>query len=279
MFTINMQKKNVLITGGTKGIGLGAAKYFAQAGAQVYLTYKWGSADMQAIQSQFEQELKGLAPIFIQADVSHEEDTLEVMAEIAQHCDFLDVFISNVGFALKTESLDDYKKRSLYKTLDYSSWPMVDYCQQAKKQFGKYPRYVLGVSSNGPEHYYPGYDFVAASKAMLEFFGRYLAVHLQKEGSCVNVVRFGTVKTESFEFIFGDEFFEFSQKNGVDPKFQLTANDCGQVLFALCSGLFDSMNGQLLQVDHGLPFQDNLMNHFNFLQNHNSCDHWYVDAG
>ena len=267
MFSIDMKGKNVLITGGTKGIGLGAAKYFARAGAQVYLTYKWGSADTEAIAREFTTELQGRAPVFIQADVSREEDTPTVMAEIARHCDKLDVFISNVGFALKTEKLDDYKKRSLYKTLDYSSWPLVDYCQKSKKQFGQYPRHVLGVSSDGPDHYYPGYDFVAASKAMLEFLGRYLAVHLQKEGSSVNVVRFGTVKTESFEFIFGDEFFEFSQKNGVDPKLQLQTDDCGKVLFALCSGLFDAMNGQLLQVDHGLPFQDNLMNRFSFQNN------------
>ena len=262
MIQIDMQGQNALITGGTKGIGVSAAKYFAKAGAQVFLTYKWGSADLEAIEREFQEELRARAPIFIQADVSREDDTKEVMAEIGRHSDFLDIFISNVGFALKTDNLSDYKKRSLYKTLDYSSWPMVDYSQQAKKQFGRYPRYVLGVSSDGPDHYYPGYDFVAASKAMLEFFGRYLAVHLQKEGSRANVVRFGTVKTESFEAIFGEEFFAFSEKNGVDPKRQLCPDDCGQVLFALCSGFFDAMNGQLLQIDHGLPFQDNLMNRF-----------------
>ncbi len=266
MLSIDMQGKNVLITGGTKGIGLAAAQYFARAGARLYLTYKWGSADMEAIKQHFSGELKAKVPIFIQADVSREEDTSAVLDEIGRHCGYLDVFISNVSFALKTDSLDDYKKRSLYKTLDYSSWPMVDYCQQVKKRFGKYPRYVLGVSSNGPDHYYPGYDFVAASKTMLEFFGRYLAVHLQKEGSSVNVVRFGTVKTESFKLIFGDEFFEFSHRNGVCEQQQLEPEDCGKVLFAMCSGLFDAMNGQLLQVDHGLPFQDNLMNRFSLLR-------------
>lgn len=266
MLQIDMSAKSVLITGGTKGIGLAAARYFAKAGAQLFLTYRWGSADMEALAKEF-SDAGALAPIFIEADVSREEDTLEVMKQIAEKFSRLDVFISNVGFALKTDSLDDYKKRSLYKTLDYSSWPVVDYCQQAKAQFGKYPRYVLGVSSDGPDHYYPGYDYVAASKAMLEFLCRYLAVHLQKEGSSVNAVRFGTVKTESFELIFGDEFFRFSEQYGVGPERQLVPDDCGKVLFALCSGFFDAMNGQLIQVDHGLPFQDNLMNHFNQVQN------------
>ena len=126
MIQIDMQGQNALITGGTKGIGLSAAKYFAKAGAQVFLTYKWGSADLEAIEREFQTGLQARAPIFIQADVSREDDTKEVMAEIGRHSDFLDIFISNVGFALKTDNLSDYKKRSLYKTLDYSSWPMVD---------------------------------------------------------------------------------------------------------------------------------------------------------
>ena len=35
----------VLVTGGTKGLGLGTARVFAAHGAQTVLTYRWGSAD------------------------------------------------------------------------------------------------------------------------------------------------------------------------------------------------------------------------------------------
>ena len=265
MITIDMTGQTVLITGGTKGIGLAAAFRFAKAGAKTFLTYKWGSTDLEQLAKEFKDK-DCIVPTFIQADVSVEEDTQKVMETIAQEVDKIDIFISNVGFASKTLTLDDYKKRSLYKTLDYSSWPLVEYSRYINKTFNSYPRNIIAVSSDGPDHYYPGYDFVAASKAMLEFLTRYLAVHLQ-DSSCVNAVRFGTVKTESFELIFGDEFFNYLEEHGVKKEQQLTVEECGDALFGLCSGYFNAMTGQIIQIDYGLPFKDNSMNHYQNLQN------------
>ena len=45
--------KAVLITGGTKGLGLATGLAFGRHGAHVYLTNKWGSADEDALRQQF----------------------------------------------------------------------------------------------------------------------------------------------------------------------------------------------------------------------------------
>lgn len=261
MFKIDMSDKTVLITGGTKGIGLASALYFGEAGAQTYLTYKWGSDDYAPLYEQFE-DVNAPKPVLIQADVSQSEDTDALLEEIKKTKSAVDFFISNVGFAQSPKNLDDYKKRSLYKTLDYSTWPMIEYTQKIKKVFGKYPKHVIGVSSDGPSHFYQGYDFVAASKALLEFFGKYISVHLQREGSLANVVRFGPVKTESFMYMFGEKFFDFVKESGFSEDKILVPEECGKVIFALCSGLFDAMNGQVISVDKGMPYQDNVMTRF-----------------
>jgi NAD(P)-dependent dehydrogenase (short-subunit alcohol dehydrogenase family) len=259
MITIDFKGKTVLITGGTKGIGLSSALMFAQAGAQTVLTYKWGSADMDGLNAEFDK-VKGLRPLLVQADVSVDEDTDRLMGEIAKVSKQVDIFISNVGYAAKMDTLDDYKKRSLFKTLEYSTWPMIEYTRAIKAKFGAYPKKVVGISSDGPDHYYQGYDYVAASKALLEFFGKYLSVHLFKEGSRVNVLRFGTVKTESFSLIFGQEFFDYLRDElGVTEDKVLSPDDCGKSVFALCSGLMDAVNGQIINVDYGYPFSDNTM--------------------
>jgi len=258
MIGVDLHGKNALITGGTKGIGLASALALAEAGAQLFLTYKWGSADLKAVGDQFTR-IGALRPGFFQADSSIEQDTARLMEELSVSAQGVDIFISNVSFALRTQTLDDYKKRSLFQTLEYSTWPLIDYTRRMKAQFGSYPKYIIGISSDGPDHYYRGYDFVAASKALLEFFSRYLAAHLFAEGSRVNVLRFGTVNTESFRAVFGDGFFSYAEKNGVSREAILTPEACGRAVLAMCSGLLDAVNGQIISVDYGLPFKDNSM--------------------
>lgn len=260
MFNIDFSGKTVLITGGTKGIGKAAALLYGQAGAQVVLTYKWGSADLDSLTAEF-TDLGGKAPIYVQADVSVDEDTDALIETLKSNgISGVDVFISNVGYAATARTLDDYKKRSFFKTLEYSSWPLVSYTKKLKAAFGSYPKYVLAISSDGPDHYYKGYDYVAASKSMLEFFSKYLAVHLREEGCRVNAIRFGTVKTESFTAIFGEEFFDWSKKEyGLSDDLILMPEECGKAIFAMTSGLFDSVSGQIITADYGLPFTDNAM--------------------
>jgi len=258
MVGVDLRGRTALITGGTKGIGLASALALAEAGAQVFLTYKWGSADIDEVAGLFVRS-GALRPGFFQADASREEETARLMNELVGSAQKIDIFISNVSFALRTDGLEDYKRRSLFKTLEYSTWPLIDYVRRIKASFGSYPRYILGISSDGPDHFYKGYDFVAASKALLEFFSRYLASHLFPEGSRVNVLRFGTVNTESFRSIFGEEFFSYMENTGVPPESMLTPKECGKAVLAMCSGLLDAVNGQIISVDYGLPFKDNAM--------------------
>jgi len=258
MIQIDFSGRSVLITGGTKGIGLASALNFGQAGARCYLTYKWGADDFTLLFDKF-KAVGAPEPTLIQADVSVDEDTDALLEQIKEREERIDYFISNVGFAQRTVTLDDYKKRSLFKTLEYSTWPMIEYTRKINRIFGGYPRHILGISSDGPSHFYQGYDFVAASKALMEHFARYMSIHLFGEGCRVNVIRFGSVKTESFSLIFGEEFFEFIRKSGATEEMILIPEECGKSVFAICSGFMDAMNGQVVTIDKGMAFQDNLM--------------------
>lgn len=258
MVSIDLSQTSALITGGTQGIGRSAALELARAGATVYVTCKWGSADEEQLYDEFEKA-GARKPTIIEADVSVDEDTENLLQTIAKDESHIDIFVSNVGFAPQIKSLAEYKKRSFFKTLEYSSWPIISYTNKIHEQFGKYPRHVIGISSDGPDHYYKGYDFVSAAKALLEHFAKYMSIHLLSEGTRVNIIRFGTVRTASFDAIFGNEFFEFSRKEGVTEENILYPETCGKAVLALCSGLLEAVNGQILTVDYGLPFQDNLM--------------------
>ena len=258
MIPIDNTGKSVLVTGGTKGIGRAIGLQFAKTGASIYLTYRWGSADMAELQSAF-SAVCARPPVLIEADVSVPEDTDRLLGCIAQTEKAVDILICNASIALKTKTIDDYKKSSLFKTIEYSSWPMVEYTRKIKKIFGAYPRYIIGISSDGPDHFYQGYDFVAASKALLELFAKNLSMHLFSEGCRVNVLRFGAVKTDAFNAVFGNEFFDFVKAHGVREEMILTTEECGKAAVALCSGLLDGINGQVITVDYGMSLRSNLI--------------------
>jgi len=249
--------KAVLVTGGTMGIGLSTGLAFARRGAHVYITHKWGTADDDQVLEQFRRE-KLPAPEIIRADVASSDDTAALLREIHSRHDGIEAFISNVAVALVIRGLEDYKEQSLFKSIDYSAWPMVEYTRRIHDEFGRWPRYVVGVSSGGPDAFYKNYDFAAASKSVLETLCRYLSYRLFDEGVRVNVVRSRLVATENLWATFGREFEPFCERFNMRRQF-VTCEDVANSIYALCSGMLDAMNGQVVMVDKGTSFFDNLM--------------------
>ena len=252
--------KAVLITGGTKGLGLATGLAFGRHGAQLYLTHKWGSADEQQLRQAF-AEAGAPEPVILEADASADEDTEQVMQRIKRDHDSVEVLLSNVSFAQLGGDVPSYKKRSLQTSLSYSAWPMVGYMQAANVAFGRYPRYVLGSSCDGPDSYYPGYDFVAASKEVMEVFCRYINAELFDEDVRINILRSRPVPTESLVATFGEAFEPFLREHHGDD-YMIEAEQVGDAALALCSGLMDAVSGQVILLDKGVGFYDNLMFRF-----------------
>lgn len=261
MLPNDFKNKAVLITGGTKGLGLAIGLAFGKQGAQTYLTHKWGSADEDALAQTFAKH-GAPAPRILEADAAQKEDTDALLTEIKKHHESIEVFVSNVSFAQVGGGLEKYKKRSLFKSLEYSAWPMIGYVQAIKETFGRYPRYTLGTSCDGPDTYYPGYDFVAISKTVMETFCRYMAKHMfEEERANINIIRSRPISTESLVATFGDEFEPFLKKYYNDDYF-IEVDAVGDAALALCSGLLDAMTGQVVLLDKGVAFHDNLMRLF-----------------
>ena len=57
---------------------------------------------------------------------------------------------------------------------------------------------------------------------------------------------------------FGRDFEDFAERFNMRRQFVACEEVAGTIL-ALCSGLLDGMNGQVLMVDRGATFYDNLM--------------------
>ncbi len=244
----------VLVTGGTKGLGLAIGLQFGKRGAHVTLTQKWGSADPGEIADAF-AKVGAPAPHIVDADASQDDDTRAVLAKIRERHDRLDALISNVAFAPLVKGVEDYTRRGLATAIEYSTWPIVSYTRMTHELFGHYPRYVIGMSSEGADSYHVNYDIVAAAKAALEALCRYLNHRVRDTGSRVNAVRTRFVSTESLRATFGDEFEPFVEKHS--PGVFTTPDEVASAVFGLCSGLADGIGGQVITVDRGAAIFEN----------------------
>jgi len=249
--------KVVLITGGTRGIGLETGLSFAKRGALCILTYSWGDHDEESIFERFEK-VNALKPVLFQADVTKSDDTKALLEHIKTLSSKIDVFVSNVAVAASVKDFDDLSLKNLKQAVSYSTWPIVGYTKEIFKVFGVYPKYILGMSSTGPDNYSMGYDYVASSKSIMEVFVKYLNYHLRGHDVCINVVRSRAVKTKALEDTFGKDLSDFVDKHMPDS-FWMKPEEVSEAIVGLCSGYCDSISGETILVDKGTTFFDNIM--------------------
>jgi enoyl-[acyl-carrier-protein] reductase (NADH) len=248
----NNKQKVVLITGGTKGIGKEIAFKFAEHGHQCIITYGWGSIEDDDFLNEFKSRNLPL-PYLKQADVINAEDTIDLMNEIKLRYGRVDTFISNVSFANLVKGIDDYSEGSLLKSVEYSCWPMIEYTRQMKKVFGVYPKYVIGLSSHGPDRYYKNYDFAAATKTLNEVLVKYLNYHFYNDDVIFNILRTRPVITDSLLMTVGKEWKDFIEKYDI-PGTHVDLEEIAKVTYMMCSGLMDGIRGQTINADKGYNF-------------------------
>src|SRR5205085_873413 len=104
-----LKDKNVLITGGSSGIGQAIAVRFAQYGANVAINYLREAHEgtetaerVHACVSQVQQE--GVRDVLVGGDVSKEEDVVRLVAEAIEGLGGIDVLVNNAGIQISRPS-------------------------------------------------------------------------------------------------------------------------------------------------------------------------------
>ena len=196
-----LKDKNVLITGGSSGIGQAIAVRFAEYGANVAINYlsQPGEAaetenQVQACVSKVHQE--GVRDVLVGGDVSKEEDVVRMTGEAIQQLGSLDVLVNNAGIQISRPS-EELSSGDFDKVIAVNLRGAFMCAREAIRHFlgADKPGSVINISSVHQVIPKPGYLGYSASKGGMQNLTRTLALEYAPKGIRVNGVGPGATVT------------------------------------------------------------------------------------
>lgn len=118
---LGLDGKVVLITGGSKGIGLACARMFAQEGARVAIASR-SQDNLERARQQLAKE--GIKVITVRADFSQSKDADAAALETEKQLGPIDVLINSAG-AAKRRNLDAYDAEAWQEGMNSKYFPYV----------------------------------------------------------------------------------------------------------------------------------------------------------
>lgn len=110
--------KNVIITGGTKGIGKATSIEFANKGYRVIATTR-NIKNKEEIEKMFKDNIKGNGEIIVEAlDVNNEEDVKNLIHSIVEKYGKLDCLVNNAGIMIENLPLHQTSTENFHKIIN-----------------------------------------------------------------------------------------------------------------------------------------------------------------
>lgn len=243
MTNINFKNKTIVITGGSKGIGLEITKTFLKHQANVIILAR--NKPKRKIQS------KGNAGYFIECDIRNTESIDNAMEEIVSKYKSIDVLINNAGGAPMADSLTASPKFH-EAIIDLNLTAPLNLSQKIAKKMIKQKTVsnIINISSVTATRPTPGSAAYGAAKGALVNLTKTLAVEWAPKIK-VNSIIVGYIETENSILHYGSKS-EIKKVAKTIPlkrmgKPQDIANAC--VFFA--SDMAEWVTGSALEVHGG----------------------------
>lgn len=244
---MRLKDQVALVTGGSRGIGRGIVKAFAQEGAKVAIVYRGN----QAAADQLVQEISaagGIAKAY-QCDVTKADEAQKVVDAVEKDWGPVNILVNNAGII----------RDGLFIRMEPADWDAVlstnltgafNFCRalafaMVRQRKGR----IINVSSIAADHTNPGQTNYAASKGAINSFTRALAVEVASRGVTVNAIAPGFIETDMTEAVrnkAGDLSKMIPMKRLGQPE------DIARVAVFLASPEAAYITGQVIKVDGGL---------------------------
>ncbi|WP_093312820.1 3-oxoacyl-[acyl-carrier-protein] reductase [Tindallia californiensis] len=243
-----LEKKIVLITGASRGIGRSIALKMASQGAKVVVNYARQESAAQEVVKEIESS--GGQAIAVKADVSNEQQVLEMVKNIKDTLGPIDILINNAGITrdglllrMKYEDWQEVMDINLTGTFLCSKAVLRDMIKSKKGTIVNLSS-IVGLSGNAGQCNY------SASKAGVIGFTKSLAKEVAGKGITVNAIAPGFIETEMTDAL--SEKVKDQLLKEIPLQSLGKSEDIAEAALFLASDSSRYITGQVLQVDGGM---------------------------
>jgi glucose 1-dehydrogenase len=199
--TPGLKGKNVLVTGGSSGIGQAIAVRFAEHGANVAINYLTTPDEAAATEEQVHACVRkvqqhGVRDVLVQGDVTCEDDVVRMVGEATERLGGLNILVNNAGIQISRPSAD-LASAHFDEVLAVNLRGSFLCAREAIKGFlaDERPGVVINVSSVHEVIPKPNYLGYSVSKGGMQNLTRTLALEYGGRGIRVNGVGPGATIT------------------------------------------------------------------------------------
>jgi glucose 1-dehydrogenase len=196
-----LKSKNVLVTGGSSGIGQAIAVRFAEYGANVAINYLRRPEEAQGTEDQVRAcitkvQQEGVQDVLVQGDVSKEEEVVKMVGEAVEGLGGIDVLVNNAGIQISRPS-EELSSDDFDKVLAVNLRGSFMCAREAIRHFlaEEKPGSIINISSVHQLIPKPNYLGYSTSKGGMQNLTRTLALEYAARGIRVNGIGPGATVT------------------------------------------------------------------------------------
>ncbi|SKB31527.1 3-oxoacyl-[acyl-carrier-protein] reductase [Salegentibacter holothuriorum] len=243
-----LEGKNAIITGGSRGIGKGIAKVFAEHGANVAFTYNSSGESANALADELSK--LGVKAKAYQSNAASFKEAEQLIKDVAEDFGAIDILINNAGIT-KDNLLMRMSEEDFDKVIEVNLKSIFNMTKAVQRTMLKQRKgsiinmsSVVGVTGNAGQANY------AASKSGIIGFSKSMAQELGSRNIRTNVIAPGFIETEMTEKL--DDKVVDGWRQAIPLKRGGSPEDIANACVFLGSDLSAYITGQVLHVDGGM---------------------------